>query len=80
MRRPDAFDLGGGYGYAGVKFLAKGIPVIANALGEMPEYTRPRVTGWLNRSCSNSIFDGSLLRRAPSRSCAAGHAHARNSR
>ena len=40
------------YGYAGVEFLAKGIPVIANALGGMPEYTRPGVTGWLNQSCS----------------------------
>lgn len=40
------------YGYAAVEFLAKGIPVIANALGGMPEYTQPGVTGWLNRSCS----------------------------
>ena len=35
------------YGYAGVEFLAKGIPVVANALGGMPEYTRPGETGWL---------------------------------
>jgi glycosyltransferase involved in cell wall biosynthesis len=40
------------YGFAGIEFLAKGIPVIANALGGMPEYTRPGETGWLNRSCS----------------------------
>ena len=40
------------YGYAGVEFLAKGIPVIANAIGGMPEYAREGETGWLNRSCS----------------------------
>ena len=40
------------YGYAGVEFLAKGIPVIANAVGGMTEYVRPGETGWLNRSCS----------------------------
>ena len=40
------------YGYAGVEFLAKGIPVIANAIGGMPDYTRDGETGWLNHSCS----------------------------
>jgi glycosyltransferase involved in cell wall biosynthesis len=40
------------YAYAGMEFLAKGIPVIANAIGGMPDYTRPDQTGWLNRSCS----------------------------
>ncbi len=40
------------YGFAGVEFLAKGIPVIANAIGGMIEYTREGETGWLNRSCS----------------------------
>lgn len=40
------------YGYAGIEFLAKGIPVIANALGGMPEYVRDGHTGWLNQSCS----------------------------
>jgi len=40
------------YGYAGLEFLAKGIPVIANAIGGMPDYTRDGETGWLNRSCS----------------------------
>jgi glycosyltransferase involved in cell wall biosynthesis len=40
------------YGYAGVEFLAKGIPVIANAIGGMPDYTREGETGWLNTSCS----------------------------
>jgi glycosyltransferase involved in cell wall biosynthesis len=40
------------YGYAGVEFLAKGIPVLANAIGGMPDYTREGETGWLNRSCT----------------------------
>ena len=40
------------YGYAGVEFLAKGIPVIANAIGGMTDYTREGETGWLNRSCA----------------------------
>ena len=40
------------YGYVGVEFLAKGIPVIANAIGGMRDYTRDGETGWLNRSCS----------------------------
>ena len=39
------------YGYAGVEFLAKGVPVIANAIGGMTEYVREGETGWLNRSC-----------------------------
>ena len=42
------------YGFVGPEFLAKGIPVIANAIGGMPEYTRDDETGWLNRSCSAS--------------------------
>jgi glycosyltransferase involved in cell wall biosynthesis len=40
------------YGYAGVEFLAKGIPVLANAIGGMTDYVRDGETGWLNRSCS----------------------------
>ena len=40
------------YGYAGIEFLAKGIPVIANAIGGMTDYTRDGETGWLNRSLS----------------------------
>ena len=40
------------YGYAGMEFLAKGIPVIANAVGGMVDYVVPGETGWLNRSCS----------------------------
>ena len=40
------------YGYAGIEFLAKGIPVIANAVGGMTDYVRDGETGWLNRSRS----------------------------
>jgi glycosyltransferase involved in cell wall biosynthesis len=40
------------YGYAGVELLAKGIPVIANAIGGMVDYARDGETGWLNRSCT----------------------------
>jgi glycosyltransferase involved in cell wall biosynthesis len=51
------------YGYAGVEFLAKGIPVIANALGGMTDYVRDGETGWLNRSCDAPGL-AALLRRA----------------
>ena len=40
------------YGYVGVELLAKGLPVIGNAIGGIPEYTRDGETGWLNRDCS----------------------------
>jgi glycosyltransferase involved in cell wall biosynthesis len=40
------------YGFVGLEFLAKGIPVIGNAVGAIPEYVWPGRTGWLNRSCS----------------------------
>lgn len=40
------------YGYAGVEFLATGIPVIANKIGGMVEYVREGQTGWLNQACS----------------------------
>lgn len=38
------------WGYAGIEFLAKGIPVVANAIGGMTEYVRDGETGWLNGS------------------------------
>lgn len=41
------------YAYAGVEFLAKGIPVIANAIGGMTDYVREGQTGWLNHSRSS---------------------------
>jgi len=40
------------YGYAGIEFLAKGIPVIANAIGGMVDYVRDGQTGWLNHDCT----------------------------
>lgn len=36
------------YGYVGVEFLAKGIPVIGNARGGIVDYTREGETGWVN--------------------------------
>lgn len=42
------------YGYVGIEFLAKGIPLIANAVGGMPDYTREGETGWLNHSCTGA--------------------------
>jgi len=38
------------YGYAGMEFIAKGIPVIANAIGGMVDYVRDGETGWLNET------------------------------
>ena len=43
---------------AGLEFIAKGVPVVANALGGMPDYTIPGVTGWLNRSCGPEELAG----------------------
>lgn len=40
------------YGYAGIEFLAKAIPVIANRIGGMVDYVREGETGWLNDSCA----------------------------
>ena len=40
------------YGFVALEFLAKGIPVIGNAVGAIPEHVRPGETGWLNRSGS----------------------------
>jgi glycosyltransferase involved in cell wall biosynthesis len=51
------------YGYAGIEFLAKGIPVIANAIGGMVDYVRDGETGWLNHSRSASGL-AELMRRA----------------
>jgi len=38
------------YGLAGVEFLAKGIPVIGNAIGGIVDYVRNGETGWVNES------------------------------
>lgn len=40
------------YGFVGPEFLAKGIPVIGNALGGIPEYVRDHETGWVNHDNS----------------------------
>ena len=40
------------YGYAGIEFLAKGIPVITNPIGGMPDYVVEGQTGWFNRVSS----------------------------
>jgi glycosyltransferase involved in cell wall biosynthesis len=40
------------YGLAGVEFLAKGIPVIGNAIGGIVDYVRDGETGWVNGSCT----------------------------
>ena len=40
------------YGYVGVEMLAKGLPVIGNAVGGIPEYTLDGETGWVNRACT----------------------------
>lgn len=40
------------YGYAGIEFLAKGIPVIGNKIGGIQDYTIDGCSGWLNASCS----------------------------
>ena len=40
------------YGYVGIEFIAKGIPVIGNNLGGIVEYTIDNVTGWVNKANS----------------------------
>ena len=44
------------YGYAGMEFIARGIPVISNRIGGMPDYVREGVSGWLNDDCSAGGF------------------------
>ena len=50
------------YGYAGIEFIAKGIPVIGNRIGGIPEYVREGETGWLNRSNSGRGLAEVMLR------------------
>lgn len=40
------------YGYVGLEFLAKGIPVIGNKKGGIVDYTQDDLTGWVNNSSS----------------------------
>lgn len=39
------------YGYVGPELLARGIPVVGNAIGGIVDYVREGETGWLNRTC-----------------------------
>ena len=50
------------YGLAGVEFLAKGIPVIGNAIGGIVDYVREGETGWLNDSCTAEGLAAILIR------------------
>jgi glycosyltransferase involved in cell wall biosynthesis len=46
------------YGYVGVEFLAKGIPVLGNNIGGISDYLYTSETGWLNNSCTaEGLFD-----------------------
>lgn len=40
------------YGFAGMEFLAKGIPVVGNAVGGITDYVADGETGWLNEDLS----------------------------
>jgi len=40
------------YGYVGLEFLSKGIPIISNNKGGITEYTIENLTGWVNKSSS----------------------------
>ncbi|MGF7119164.1 glycosyltransferase [Methanobacterium oryzae] len=40
------------YGYTGIEFLAKGIPIIGNKKGGIVDYTIDNTTGWINNSAS----------------------------
>ena len=42
------------HAFVGIEMLAKGLPLIANALGGMLEYVRPGETGWLNHESTGA--------------------------
>lgn len=46
------------YGYVGLEFLAKGIPIIGNKKGGIVDYTIENFTGWLNKSSSPEELAG----------------------
>lgn len=56
------------YGYTGIEFLAKGIPLIGNPRGGITDYLFDGSTGWLNRPCSAEGLAGlmKLVIREPS--------------
>lgn len=41
------------YGFVGIEFLKKGIPIISNNKGGMPDYTVNDLSGWINESSSS---------------------------
>lgn len=46
------------YGYVGIEFIAKGIPIIGNNIGGILDYLKDEETGWLNHSCTaNELFE-----------------------
>src|SRR3712207_8608199 len=42
---------------SGVEMLAKGVPIIGNAMGGIVDYLKPGVTGWLNSTNSADGLD-----------------------
>jgi glycosyltransferase involved in cell wall biosynthesis len=50
------------YGYVGLEFLAKGIPLLASARGGIVDYAREGETAWLNRSVTSEELAGHMLR------------------
>jgi glycosyltransferase involved in cell wall biosynthesis len=42
------------HAFVGIEMLAKGLPLIASALGGITEYVREGETGWLNHSASGA--------------------------
>lgn len=57
------------YGFVGMEFLAKGIPLIANRIGGIVDYARPGETAWLNDSRTGEGLAELMLAaiRAPER-------------
>jgi glycosyltransferase involved in cell wall biosynthesis len=52
------------YAFAGMEFLAKGIPLIANPIGGIVDYAREGETAWLNRSCTGAGLADLMLAAA----------------
>lgn len=49
-------------GFVGLEFLAKGIPVVGNAIGGIPEYVREDETGWLNHELTGPGLADAMIR------------------
>ncbi|MBI3600242.1 MAG: glycosyltransferase [Nitrospinae bacterium] len=50
------------YGYVGIEFLAKGIPVIGNMRGGIIDYTIGDLTGWVNKTASAEELSDIMVR------------------